>query len=60
MLLQVLQQTLPSQVFALLIQQMRNYGNKAAESRQPPGLQHASAAPQQQPVTISDLSDELE
>lgn len=29
-LLQVLQQTLPSQVFTLLIQKMREYGNKAA------------------------------
>lgn len=57
--LQVLQQTLPAQVFTLLIQQMRNYGNKVAEQQQ--GIQHAPAAPQQpQPVTISDLSDELE
>lgn len=54
--IQVLQQTLPSQVFSLLIQQMRNYGNKVAEAQQQPTIVAAS----QQPATISDLSDELE
>lgn len=44
-LLQVLQQTLPAQVFGMLIQQMQNYGNKVAEAQK----QH-----QPQPVTISD------
>lgn len=33
--LQVLQQTLPSQVFTLLIQKMREYGNKAAAEEIP-------------------------
>lgn len=33
-LLQVLQQTLPSQVFTLLIQRMREYGNKAAAAEE--------------------------
>lgn len=32
--LQVLQQTLPSQVFTLLIQRMREYGNKAAAAEE--------------------------
>jgi len=48
-LLQVLQQTLPSQVFTLLIQKMREYGNKAAASEDP-----------ERAAIIEDLSDDLE
>lgn len=45
-LLQVLQQTLPAQVFGLLIQKMRHYGNKVAEANST--------------NVLSDLNDELE
>lgn len=48
-------------MFTLLIQQMRNYGNKVAEQQQQHGgLQHGPPAAERQPVQISDLSDELE
>lgn len=44
-LLQVLQQTLPAQVFALLITRMRQYGNQAGESER---------------SKIQDMNDDLE
>lgn len=47
-LLQILQQTLPAQVFNLLIQKMRVYSTKEAEK-------HNSGD-----AVISDLNDELE
>lgn len=47
-LLQILQQTLPAQVFNLLIQKMRVYSTKEAEK-------HNS-----NDAVISDLNDELE
>ncbi len=47
-LLQILQQTLPAQVFNLLIQKMRVYSTKEAEK-------HNSGD-----AIISDLNDELE
>lgn len=48
-LLQILQQTLPAQVFNLLIQKMRVYSNKEAEKHNNSG-----------DAIISDLNDELE
>lgn len=47
-LLQILQQTLPAQVFNLLIQKMRVYSTKEAEKHNP------------NDAIISDLNDELE
>lgn len=45
---QVLQQTLPSQVFTLLIQRMREYGNRSGTSAEP------------QINRIEDFNDDLE
>lgn len=45
---QVLQQTLPSQVFTLLIQRMREYGGKAA------------AAEESSAQITDDINDDLE
>lgn len=50
--MQVLQQTLPSQVFTMLIQQMRTYGNRVAESQ----MQYKHQQPQA--VNISELNEE--
>lgn len=44
-LLQVLQQTLPAQVFALLITRMRQYGNQPSENDR---------------IKLSDMNDDLE
>lgn len=47
-LLQVLQQTLPAQVFALLIQKMKDHSN--------PGIEKQQSTPQ----LVEDMSDDLE